>query len=1854
MDQVGLDDDFFALGGNSLIATRVVARLGAALDAQVPVRALFEEPTVAGLAAWADQQGDQERRPVLAAGPRPAEIPLSPAQARMWFLNRFDQASAAYNIPAATRMTGDLDIPAMRAALMDVVGRHEVLRTIYPEAESGPTQVVLPVSQATVEMPVIPVDSERIRDVVLELALSTFDVTTEVPMRVVMFETGPRDHVLAMVVHHIVGDGYSVGPFTRDLMVAYSARLAGEAPNWDPLPVQYADYTVWQRELLGSETDPDSLAYKQIDYWKSHLEGLPDQLDLPTDRPHPPVQSFEGDKVDLTIDAETHRALVELARVEGATLFMLVHTALAVFLARLSGTGDIAIGTPIAGRGEAALDDLIGMFVNTMVFRTQVDIAESFTELLARQRADDIQAFANADVPFERLVEVLNPVRSTARHPLFQVSLSFQNLTTTELELPGLTVAGLDFETHLSQIDLHLIIADTYDATGAPEGIVGFFNYITALFDRETVQRFADSFVRLLGEIVAAPRTPVGDFPIVGTAESTAILTERNATAHAVDTEATLASMLNATVAAHSGGEALIGPDGATLGYAQLGARVNRLARHLIGFGVGPESRVALALRRSMDLVVAMYAVSAAGGAYVPVDPDHAADRTHYILGSAAPVCVLTNADTADFEAGGVPVVRVDDLDLSELSADEVTDSDRRAPLRPQNTAYVIFTSGSTGRPKGVAVPHAAIANQLQWKTTEFGLGPDDTVLLKTAATFDLSVWEFWTAAVCGGRLVISAPDAQIDPANLNELMEREWVTTLHVVPSMLDALLSAGLPSSVWRVLAIGEALPASLAQRLRTEHPRMELFNLYGPTEAAVSITDHRVTDADRHSVSIGAPEWNSQVYVLDSRLHPVPDGVTGELYLAGAQLARGYFGRAELTAERFVANPFEAGTRMYRTGDLVRWNNGGELEYQGRTDFQVKIRGFRIELGEIEAALLALPQIAQSAVLAKSDPRTGDRLVGYIVPADGTVDIDDVKSALGEALPSYMVPAAFVVLDALPLNVNGKLDRKALPEPEFETGPFRAPTTRTEQILTEVFTELLGVESIGIDDDFFGLGGNSILSIQLVSRAKARGVSFGARDVFERPTIAGLASVSTLGSGAELELPTGPLLTPDPADLATWERTYPDLGEVWPLSPLQSGLLFHAMLTHSTVDVYTQQAVLVFGGDLDAERLRTAAQGLIDRYDNLRVAFVTDSEGHPAQIVLDRLDVPWHERDLSSVPAGERPAELDRLLVADRATQFEMATPPLLRFTLFRLGEGWELAITAHHILFDGWSMPLLMRDLLVLYATHGDRSALPAVNSYRDFLAWLSTRDREASLRVWAQTLAGVSEPTVIAPQPTGDERYEIGDLRIELDAERTARLNKFCAGLGVTVNTAVQAAWGLLLGRLTGRADVVFGATVSGRPPELPGIESMVGLFINTLPVRVRLDERGTVADLLTALQREQATLLDHHYVGLPDIQRVAGDAVGFDSLVVFESYPVDRESIAEASSIDGMSVTGVRFAGGTHYPLTLMVTAEATTTLALEYLTSRFTSEEIATLGDRLERVLDALLADPETVVGDIDILDAQERAQIVAGAAQQAGPAAEPARVGSAIVATLLAEVVEEDPEAPALLSSRSWIGAEDTEIPFHQLDSRSAKLARVLIGRGIGPGDTVAVALPHSVEAVVALWAIAKAGAAALFAHGLSGDEIASAGAQFGITDDPAGDAVRWLVPSDAEISADIQAAPAHPVSYADRVRPLHDDHPAFVIGTPDGTLRTLTQEESVRYAATLRADCEIDYESTTYTTASGGPAALAEFLASATAGALSVLPSGDVGSDLEDGEVTHWFAAAGESTDVAGDEVLVIVPE
>ncbi|MFD6897850.1 amino acid adenylation domain-containing protein, partial [Rhodococcus sp. NPDC060086] len=1006
VERVGLDDDFFALGGNSLIATQLVARLGSALDVRIPVRVLFESSTVHALAAQAEQHTGSVRRAPLVPQQRPDRVPLSLAQQRMWFLNRFDATSSADNLPVAVRLTGALDVDALQAAVRDLLDRHEVLRTIYPEDDGRPYQQILSVDEALPNLDAVQVDEAELPARILEIVGTGFDVTTQVPLRAVLYRLGESvpDHVLVFVVHHISADGWSMAPLTRDVMAAYVSRAAGEEPAWAPLPVQYADFALWQREVLGSEDDPESLLSTQAQYWKRALAGVPDELNLPMDRPRPPVQSFAGGRVEFALDASTHRALAALARRTGTTMFMVVHTALAIFLARMSDSDDVAIGTPIAGRGESELDNLIGMFVNTLVLRSRVDAGEPFTDLLSRVRETDLEAFAHADIPFERLVEIVEPERSTARHPLFQVALSFENLPSAGLELPELSVSGVPFDVDTAKFDLSLTLRESIGEDGAQTGMSAEFSYASALFDHNTVEQFAHRFELLLAGILADPQAPVGDLPMLGDDEFGRLT---HVHGDHVGAGGSLADILTAAVTLDPNATA-VRYQGRSISYRELDETSSKLARILIGRGVGPEDIVAVSYPRSYEMVLSVWAIAKAGAAHLPVDPTYPVDRVRYMLADSGAVLGITSSTYRDGLPGDSDWIVLDDSafasELDGQSALPVGASDRVRPLSLFHPAYVIYTSGSTGRPKGVVVTHQGLGGVVDTAVELYHLRAGHRFLHICSPSFDPSVLE-WMAAFTSGATLVIVPSTIIGGPDLAELLRSERVTHTIITPAVLGTMDPTGIDSL--EVASVGGDV--TTPELLAKWAPGRKYFNGYGPTETTIISSFARLEPG--RPITIGHPTHGVSALVLDTRLRPVPEGVAGELYMAGAALARGYHGRSALTAEMFVANPYSPdGSRMYRTGDVVRWRAGEdrlELEFVGRSDFQVKVRGFRIELGEIDATLAAHETVDFAATLGRSTASGATVLVSYVLPVKGrTVDVAGLTEFVARSLPPHMV--------------------------------------------------------------------------------------------------------------------------------------------------------------------------------------------------------------------------------------------------------------------------------------------------------------------------------------------------------------------------------------------------------------------------------------------------------------------------------------------------------------------------------------------------------------------------------------------------------------------------------------------------------------------------------------------------------------------------------------------------------------------------------------------------------------------------------------------------------------------------------
>jgi amino acid adenylation domain-containing protein len=1069
-------------------------------------------------------------------------VPLSFAQQRLWFIDRLEGPSTSYTVPVVVPLAGQVDRQVLNDALRDVLRRHEVLRTVFPAVDGQPCQRIVPMEELAWELEggeVAPADLDA---TVAEVTDQVFDLSAQLPVRAWLFTAGPGEHVLVVLLHHIAFDGWSLRPLARDISTAYAARLAGRAPGWAPLPVQYADYALWQRELLGDADDPGSLLAEQVAYWRGALAGAPQELSLPADLPRPAEPSHRGFSAPLNVTASTHGRLVALAREQGATLFMVVQAALAVLLARLGAGTDIPVGTAVAGRVEEDLKGLVGFFVNTLVIRTDLSGNPSFTVLLRRVREVSLAALEHQDVPFERLVEELAPVRSLARTPLFQVMLTVQNNARTGLELPGAQTAGQSApaadepeaatvgtrEVVAARFDLDVSVREVFTARGGAAGLRGSVTGSADLFEAVTVGRLAGWLGRVLGQVAADPLVPLAGVAVLDAAQRAQVVSQWNGAAAAVPAGVTVAGLFAGQAAARPDAVAVV-CGGTVVTYGALAVRAGRLAGLLAGAGAGPETVVGVCLQRSADLVAAIMAVWLAGAAYLPLDPGLPAGRAAFMLADARARVIVGRAEVLrGLARAGVaaPGVAVDGRPPAAGPAGPPVSGQ----AVPGQLAYVIYTSGSTGVPKGVAVAHGGLGNLAGVFGPLLGAGPGAGLLQFASFSFDASVLDVVVALGTGSRLVLAGEAERADPGRLAALVAGQAVTGASVVPSLLQVLDPADFPGLAWLV-AGAEGMGRPLADRWAAGR---RLVHAYGPTEATVICACGPVLAGDGGPVPFGSPVPGTRAYVLDQWLCPVPAGVTGEVYVTGAGLARGYTGQAALTAERFTADPYgPPGGRLYRTGDLARWHPHGQLVFAGRADEQVKIRGFRVEPGEVQAVLAACPGVAQAAVIARQDTPGEVRLAAYIVPGNGT-DASALPAAVREhaaaRLPDYMIPAAVIVLGALPLTANGKLNRTALPAPDHaaDAGKGRKPANAREELLCQAFADVLGLETVGVDDDFFALGGHSLLAMSLVTKVRDElSTELPLRAVFEAPTVALLAA--RIASKPETRTRARPVLRP-----------------------------------------------------------------------------------------------------------------------------------------------------------------------------------------------------------------------------------------------------------------------------------------------------------------------------------------------------------------------------------------------------------------------------------------------------------------------------------------------------------------------------------------------------------------------------------------------------------------------------------------------------------------------------------------------------------------------------------------------------
>ena len=1631
LERVGIHDSFFALGGHSLLAMRAVARIRERLLKNVPVLTLFNRPSVAGIAACLDGAAGDSALPLVRL-PRHAPLRLSLAQERLWFLSRMDPQGASYNMAYAAALDASVTPARLERALATLAQRHEVFRCAIREVDGVPLQV----SAAPAALAVIDCDRSEFDRRAQALAARPFVLEQGELLRPALLRAPDGGQRLILVMHHIIADGWSVELLADEL----SCLLDDDGAPLAPLPLQYADYAHWQRQYLHP-----ARVEQQLGYWRGRLAGLPPLLDLPTDRPRPAVQRHEGARLRFRIDAHCVARLDALARRHDATVFMALLGAFELLLARYSGQADFAVGVPVANRPHADLERIVGFFVNTLVLRSEVDTTQDFPTLLGRVRDGLVEGLAHQDV-LDQLVSALNPERSLAYNPLFQVLFNLVNLAeaaTAGAARLDLQPIGVD-----AKFDLSLTLREDADGLGAE------LEYRSDLFDAATMQGWADNYLRLLEVLAEAPQQPLGELDWLADSERAAALESAQGAALTATADS-LVELIAAQVARTPAATALI--DGETrIDYASLWQRVETMAAALQQRGVRGEDRVAVCLERRSELLVSLLAVLRLGAAYVPLDPKYPPDRLAYIAEDAQAVAVITRAELGDRLPAGLVQWPVETLTTAEPLVSP--------PIAAEQLAYLIYTSGSTGRPKGVAITHGNAATFALWAQTVFSADDLAGTLAATSMCFDLSVFEFFVPLTVGGTVILAE-----DALALPRLAAREAVTLVNTVPSALAALLGEnGIPSGVRVINLAGEALSRELAEAIHAQCA-VRLYNLYGPSEDTTYSTFTQVP-AGAAKPLIGLPIAGTQAYVLDAQGQALPPGAVGELYLGGAGLARGYLGRPDLTAERFLPNPFAVvpGERLYRTGDRVRRLRTGELDYLGRTDHQVKLRGFRIELGEIEARLRE-HEAVQTAVVVVREDRAGDpRLVAY---AATDADAETLRAHLAAQLPAYMVPAAIVVLDALPLNANGKIDRKALPAPDYAAAAdsYAAPRSREEWLLAETWQTLLGVERVGIHDSFFALGGHSLLVMQLVARVRSLfGVELPVASLFEAPTIARLAPLLSLAAGSET-----PALVALPDDKPA------------PQSFSQSRLWFLDQIGGPS-PIYNMPFAQRLEGELDFGVLTRTLQALVDRHPSFRTRFAM-VDGEPMQIVEPALRFALPLVDLS--PLDRDPAakaeQVRRLSSTAARYAFDLGRAPLLFVLVLRLAPAEHvLCFNMHHIVSDGWSLQLMIREFAQLYAAfaEGEPSPLaPLAYKYTDFAHWQQECLRrgliERQLDYWRDRLAGLPpllELPTDKPRPP-EQSHRGATLMFMLDAAQVQRFTALGQRRGATLFMTMLASFELLLARYSGQTDFAVGSPLASRTHS--EIESIIGFFVNTLVLRADVDES---ASFLQMLERVKQTTLDaYNHQDIP-FERLIAELVPERTLAWQPLFQVMfMLASGNTGELDiewpGMRMTPVgRQTGVAKFDLTLSMveTAEGALRCAFEYSSDLFEADSIARLRDNYLALLHCLLEAPEQPLCELELLAAPQRAAL-AIAAQ--GPALATDAVD--VVARIEA-CMRERPDAIALVDG-------ERQLSYGALDRASAALATNLRAAGIGAESRVALCLERSIEQLVGVLGILRADA-------------------------------------------------------------------------------------------------------------------------------------------------------------------------
>ncbi|BAY48986.1 amino acid adenylation domain protein [Scytonema sp. HK-05] len=1583
VEQVGIYDNFFELGGHSLLLTQVVSKVREAFQVELALRSLFETPTVAELAQkieTAMSDGQKLATLPIERVKRESELPLSFAQQRLWFLDQLDPGSPSYNISRAILLKGSLNVLALEQSFNEIVRRHEALRTSFTGVNGQPVQVIA--SALNITLPVVdlrqlpPEEREAEAQRLAKLqAQHSFDLSQSPLLQVTLLWLKENEHILLFTIHHIIADGWSAGVLVSEIATLYESFCVKLRSPLPELSIQYADFAIWQRQWLQTEVRSSQMAY-----WKQQLGGNLPVLELPSERPRPVAQTFTGKTQSWQIPKNLTEALKSLSQQEAVTLFMTLLAAFKTLLYRYTGQTDILVGSPIANRNRSEIEGLIGFFVNTLVLRTDLSGNLSFRELLRRIREVTLDAYAHQDLPFEQLVEELQPNRNLTHTPLFQVMFVLQNAAMESLKLSGLSLSPLEVETETARFDLTVSLTDT------EQGLIGVFEYNSDLFDTATITRMQGHYQTLLEAIVANPEQRLSNLPILTLAERQQLLVDWNDTQ--VDYRyACIHQLFEAQVERTPDAVAVVFEE-EQLTYQELNARANQVAHYLQTLGVRPEVLVGIYVERSLEMVVGLLGILKAGGAYVPLDPSYPHERLAFILGETKVSVLLTQKKLVAVLPEHKAKVVCLDADWEEIVKQSADNLINKATT--ENLVYAIYTSGSTGQPKGVQITHGALVNFLSTMRLTLGLTQEDILLSVTTLSFDIAALELYVPLIVGARLVVVSREVATDGTQLLEQLADSKSTVMQATPATWRLLLAAGWDGhSQLKILCGGEALDRSLANQLLERST--QVWNLYGPTETTVwsavqKVESNKDLNGRDSIVSIGRAIANTQIYLLDNHLQPVPIGVPGELHIGGVGLARGYFNQPELTSVKFIPNPFnqESTSRLYKTGDLARYLPDGNIEFLGRIDNQVKVRGFRIELGEIEAALNQHPGVQTSVAVVWEDEPGDKHLVAYLVlQPEQTVTTNEMRRFLAEKLPRYMVPSAFVMLEMLPLTPNGKVDRRALRAPDIAKrnieAAFVAPHDPVEEVVAGIWVQVLGVEQVGIYDNFFDLGGHSLLATQVLSRIRHTfQIDLPLRRLFESPTVAGLAKSIQEVIKAQLghEAPTIKRVSKD--------------GNL-PLSFAQERLWFLEQLQPGS-STYNTPAAIRLVGSLNVDALEQSLSEIVRRHEALRTTFgVVD--GQPFQTITPTLTVKLPIVDLRKLPEAERETEIQRLSAEEFQRSFDLDQGPLLRCTLLHIGEQEHIALfTIHHIVSDGWSMGVFVRELAALYRAFsaGKPSPLPELPiQYADFAVWqrqwLQGEVLQAQLAYWKKQL-GNNLP--VLQLPTTRPRTEVktsrgGAQSFVIPSTLSAALQTLSRQEGATLFMTLLAGFQVLLQRYANQDDIVVGTDVANR--NRAETESLIGFFVNLLVLRTDLSGNPSFQELL--LRVREVTLEAYAHQDLPFeklVEALRPERSLSNTSPLFQVLFVLQNASMPALELPGLTLSQLEVENKiARFDLALFLTeTEQGIVGKWQYNADLFDDSTIKRMTGHFEMLLNSIVAQPDARINTLEMLTETERQQ--------------------------------------------------------------------------------------------------------------------------------------------------------------------------------------------------------------------------------------------------------------------------------